>query len=71
MDESVEPGPGFISTLPIINIEYSTYKRNTAFTFGVKLCKKKSEANRHVHRKLVNNISIYGQFSGREYDGPN
>jgi len=51
-------GTGLVSTLSTISMNVNT-KRNTAFTFGFKLWRQRSEAKRNEQRRLVKNMSLY------------
>jgi hypothetical protein len=50
------PGPGCVSTSPIIRINCNTYNRKTILISGIVLCRRNRDKTRAEHRKLINII---------------
>ena len=50
------PGPGCVSTSPIIRINCNTYNRKTILISGIVLCRRNRDKTRAEHCKLVSII---------------
>lgn len=64
LDELDLSRSGLVSMLPTISMKFNTKRRNTAFTFGFKLCRQSRAAKRNEQRWLVNSISVYEAEGG-------
>ena len=50
------PGPGCVSTSPIIRINCNIYNRKTILISGIVLCRRNRDKTRAEHCKLINII---------------